>query len=156
DAYSRRVISAAQSARMSFTDELNHVFLELVKAERLIGDAPAEGVWFEELFKRGVMGLNAADGPREEVEAKRAWLASWGYGAAPFFAEVGGLLTWPVTEGRFMHCAQRCATGLLIPVEAIHAAAMIGLMAIDLFTTTGARINEVMQIRLTEDCIARL
>ena len=29
-------------------------------------------------------------------------------------------------------------------------------MAIDLFTTTGARMNEVMQIRLTEDCIVRL
>lgn len=156
DAYSRNVIRAAQSARMSFTDELNHVFLELVKAEQLIGDAPAEGFWFEELFKRGVMGLNASVGPREEAEAKRAWLDSWGYGAAPFFADVGGLLTWSVAEGRFMFCAQRRTSGLLIPAEAIYAAATIGLMAIDLFTTTGARINEVMQIRLTEDCIVRL
>jgi hypothetical protein len=156
DAYSRNVVLAARSARMSFTDELNHVFLELVKAERLIGDAPAEGFWFEELFKRGVMGLNASVGPREEVEAKRVWMDSWGYGIAPFFADVGGLLTWSVAEGRFMFCAQRRTTGLLIPVEAIYAAATIGLMAIDLFTTTGARINEVMQIRLTEDCIARL
>src|SRR5262245_30329206 len=121
-----------------------------------IGDAPAEGFWFEELFKRGVMGLNASVGPREEAEAKRAWLDSWGYGAAPFFADVGGLLTWSVAEGRFMFCAQRRTSGLLIPAEAIYAAATIGLMAIDLFTTTGARINEVMQIRLTEDCIVRL
>jgi hypothetical protein len=156
DAYSRNVVSAAQSARMSFTDELNHIFLELVKAERLIGDAPAEDFWFGELFKRGVMGLNTSVGSREEVETKRAWLDSWGYGAAPFFADIGGLLTWPVPEGRFMFSAQRRTTGLLIPVEAINAAATIGLMAIDLFTTTGARINEVMQIRLTEDCITRL
>jgi len=156
DAYSPNAVLDARSARRSFTDESNHIFLELVKAERLIGDAPAEGFWFEELFKRGVMGLNASAGSKEEVAAKRAWLDSWGYGTSPFLAAVGGLLTWPVTEGRFMFCAQRRSTGLLIPVEAIQAAATIGLMAIDLFTTTGARINEVMQIRLAEDCIARL
>src|SRR5262249_27312426 len=57
DAYSRNVILAAQSARMSFTDELNHVFLELVKAERLIGDAPAEVFWFEELFNFDFLGM---------------------------------------------------------------------------------------------------
>jgi|SRR5215831_13888091 len=68
---------------------------------------PAEGFWFEELFKRGVMGLIASVGSRAEVEAKRAWSDSWGYGAAPFFADVGGLLTWPVAEGRFMVCLRQ-------------------------------------------------
>ena len=95
-------------------------------------------------------------GTAEEVKGKQAWLAAWGYGGTPFFAEVGGLLSWPVTEGSFMASAQRRTTGVLVPVEAIYAAATIGLMAVDLFTTTGARINEVMQIRLTEDCIVRL
>jgi hypothetical protein len=55
-----------------------------------------------------------------------------------------------------MGFAQRRITGVLLAVEAIYACATIGLMAIDLFTTTGARMNEVMQIRLTEDCIVRL
>jgi hypothetical protein len=55
-----------------------------------------------------------------------------------------------------MASAQRRITGVLLPVEAIYAAAMIGLLAIDLFTTPGARINEVMHIRPTEDCIVRL
>jgi hypothetical protein len=45
---------------------------------------------------------------------------------------------------------------VLIPVEAFYATATFGLLAIDLFTTTGARINEVMQICLTKDCIVRL
>jgi hypothetical protein len=59
--------------------------------------------------------------------------------------------------GRTVHgSAQRRITGVLLPVEAVYACATIGLMAIDLFTTTGARMNEVMQIRLTEDCIVRL
>ena len=66
------------------------------------------------------------------------------------------MLTWPVADGRFMGFAQRRITGVLLAVEAIYACATIGLMAIDLFTTTGARMNEVMQIRLTEDCIVRL
>jgi hypothetical protein len=83
-------------------------------------------------------------------------LSSWGYGGTPFLAEVSGLLTWPVADGRFMGFAQRHITGVLLAVEAIYACATIGLMAIDLFTTTGARMNEVMQIRLTEDCIVRL
>ena len=55
-----------------------------------------------------------------------------------------------------MVSAQRRTTGLLVPVEGNYAAATLGLMAVDLFTTTGARINEVMQIRLIKDCIVRL
>ena len=80
----------------------NRVFLEFVRAERLFGEAPAAGFWFEEIFRLGVMGLNPSVGSAEEVKAKQAWLSSWGYGGTPFFAEVSGLLTWPVADGRFM------------------------------------------------------
>jgi hypothetical protein len=154
--YSRNPAVAARHGAGAFSDDSNRIFLEFVKAERLIGDAPPEGLWFKELFKLGVFGLNPSVGSPEEVKAKQAWLAAWGYGRTPFFAEMSGLLTWPVTEGRFMVSAQRRTAGLLVPVEGIYAAATLGLMAVDLFTTTGARINEVMQIRLTKDCIVRL
>jgi hypothetical protein len=156
DTYSYSVVSAARRGVGAFADHVNHFFLEFVGAERLFGEAPAAGFWFEEIFKLGVTGLNPSVGSAKEVKAKQAWLASWGYGGTPFLAEVGELLTWPVAAGRFMGSAQRRIAGVLLPVESIYAAAMIGLMAIDLFTTTGARINEVMQIRLTEDCIVRL
>ncbi|HME00767.1 MAG TPA: site-specific integrase [Terriglobia bacterium] len=156
EAYSRSPTVASRCRTAAYADDSNHLFLEFVRGERLIGDAPPEGLWFEELFRLGVFGLNPFVGSPEDVKAKQAWLASWGYGRTPFLAEVGGLLTWPVTEGRFMVSAQRRTTGVLLPVEAIYAAATIGLLAVDLFTTTGARINEVMQIRLTEDCIVRL
>jgi hypothetical protein len=139
-----------------FANDTNHIFLEFVGAERTFGDAPAAGLWFEEIFKLGLMGLNPSVGSAEEVKVKQAWLASWGYSSKPFFGGVGSLLTWSVADGKFMGCAQRRTTGVLLPVEAIYATATLGLMAIDLFTTTGARINEVMQIRLTEDCIVRL
>jgi hypothetical protein len=155
DAYSRSPVVASRCGTAHFAHD-SGLFLEFVRAERLIGDAPPEGFWFEALFRLGVFGLNPFVGSPEEVKAKQAWLASWGYGRTPFLAEVGGLLTWPVTEGRFMVSAQRRTTGLLVPVEGIYGAATLGLMAVDLFTTTGARINEVMQIRLTEDCIVRL
>lgn len=155
-AYPYTSVNSARRGVGAFADNLNHPFLEFIRAERLFGDAPAAGLWFEELFKLGVMGLKPIDGPAEEVKAKQTWLASWGYTATPFFAEVAGLLTWPLKDGRFMGLAQRRIKGLLLPVEAIYAAATLGLMAIDLFTTTGARINEIMQIRLTEDCITRL
>ena len=156
DAYSHNAVATARRGVCSLADGANRVFLEFVRAERLFGAAPAAGFWFEEIFRLGVMGLNPAVGSAEEVKAKQAWLSSWGYGGTPFFAEVSGLLTWPVADGRFMGSAQRRITGVLLPVEAIYACATIGLMAIDLFTTTGARMNEVMQIRLTEDCIVRL
>jgi hypothetical protein len=156
DAYSYGPVNSARRGVGTFADTVNHIFLEFVRAERLYGDAPAEGFWFGDLFKLGLFGLNPSVGSAEEVKAKQTWLASWGYGAAPFFAEAGGLLTWPVADGRFMASAQRRSTGVLLPVEAIYSAVTFGLMAIDLFITTGARINEVMQIRLTGDCIVRL
>jgi hypothetical protein len=156
NAYSRSCVAAACHGMGSFAADLNHTFLEFVGADRLFGDAPAAGFWFEDLFRLSLMGLNPSVGSPEEVKAKQAWLASWGYGGTPFLAEVGGLLTWPVADGRFMMSAQRRTTGLLLPVDSLYAAVTFGLMAIDLFTTTGARMNEVMQIRLTEDCIVRL
>jgi hypothetical protein len=155
DAYSHNTVATARGVG-SLADGVTRMFLEFVRAERLFGEAPAAGFWFEEIFRLGVMGLNPSVGSTEEVKAKQAWLSSWGYGGTPFFAEVSGLLTWPVADGRFMGSAQRRITGLLLPIEAIYASTTIGLMAIDLFTTTGARMNEVMQIRLTEDCIVRL
>lgn len=149
DSYSRSTVSKIKRVP-------NFTFLEYVSSERLVGDAPAEGLWFEDLLRRDVLGNNAVHGPKEEVEAKLTWLKSWGYTDKPFMSDVGGLLAWPIAESCFIHNAQERTDGLLIPVDAVYGAVMIGLMAIDLFTTTGARINEVMQIRLADDCIVRL
>lgn len=156
DSYSHSVVVNARHGVGPFADGTSHVFLEFVGAERIFGDAPAAGFWFEEIFKLGLMGLSPSVGSAEEVKVKQAWLTSWGYSSKPFFGGVGSVLTWSVADGKFMGCAQRRTAGVLLPVEAIYATATLGLMAIDLFTTTGARINEVMQIRLTEDCIVRL
>ena len=157
EAYYWRTVSSARAGTGNFATDLHHPpFLEFVRAERLVGDAPPAGFWFTDLFKLGVVAQRPYYGSLENVRKKLAWLASWGYVRRPFRSDVAGLLTWPEAEVTFMTRAQSRCQGVLLPVEPIYASALFGLMAIELFTTTGARINEVMQIRLTEDCIVRL
>jgi integrase len=52
--------------------------------------------------------------------------------------------------------AQDRADGVLVPVEPLYAAATFGLLSFDLFTTTGLRLNELMQTRVSKDCLVRL
>lgn len=156
EAYYWRTVSYARTGVGAFATDLNRPFVEFVRAERLVGDAPPAGLWFADLLKLGVVGQRPYYGSAENVREKRAWLASWGYANRPFRSEVAGLMTWPEAEITFMRCAQCRCQGVLLPVESLYASALFGLMAIDLFTTTGARINEVMQIRLTDGCIVRL
>jgi integrase len=156
EAYYWRTVSYARTGVGAFATDLNRPFLEFVRAERLLGDAPPAGFWFADLLKLGVVGQRPYYGSPENVRKKHAWLASWGYARKPFRSDVAGLLTWPEAEITFMRCAQLRCQGVLLPVESLYATALFGLMAIDLFTTTGARINEVMQIHLTDDCIVRL
>jgi hypothetical protein len=90
-------------------------------------------------------------------------LRAWGYGeegssrlVAPFATQVGGLLTWGEGRepgvGHFASQAQARTNGVLIPVESLYAAVAFGLLAVELFTTTGMRINEAMQIRMAREC----
>ncbi len=92
-----------------------------------------------------------------------AWLKSWGYieqetkgTHTPFLTMISGLLAWPLAESKFMFFAQQKTKGALVPVEALYAAAHFGVLAVDLFTTTGMRSNEAMQVRLSSDCFVRL
>jgi hypothetical protein len=166
DSYSMSRINLAKKGLDGFCDDNNHLFLEFVNAESLTATTSTCGFWFWDLIKQGVIG----QGPRcigdEEIANKQQeWLKSWGYGeensdnrVTPFWTQVSGLLSWPLVQGQsaFMRKAQAKASGILIPVEPFYAAATFGLLAIDLFTTTGMRINEAMQIRLNPDCFIRL
>jgi hypothetical protein len=59
--------------------ERNGLFLEFVKAERLVGDAPPEGLWFTELLQMGILGQKPCQCSGEQQETKIAWLKAWGY-----------------------------------------------------------------------------
>jgi integrase len=161
--YPTSALEKVEQGRKGFAEAHNTVFVEFVKAERLLDDAVPEGFWFEELFTRGVMGAGPFSGSPEEVAAKQDWLRTWGYGTEdneervrPFHAKMRGLLTWTRRDGQFMSKAQAVAEGTLLPLDPLYAAATFGLLAIDLFTTTGMRVNEAMQVRLTQDCFVRL
>lgn len=162
--YGAKTLRAAHRGEAGFCDENNTPFLEFLGGEGLAGEGPPEGLWFEGLLRRKVLGGRAGEGPAEEVRARQAWLRAWGHGddeepnamIAPFAGGVAGLPTWAAADRTFVARAERYASGVLVPVEPLYAAACLGLLAVNLFTTTGMRLNEAMQVRLSADCFARL
>lgn len=162
--YSAATVRHAQRRVSSFQPDQNHYFLEFRRMayspEAL--PEPDEFLWFGDLLKNGLLGTSPGHGTPEEIKEKQEYLRSWGYGdgaeakAVPFASFVAGLLTWPKAQFRFMDEAQDRTEGLFIPVEPLFAAATFGLAALDLFTTTGARMNELMQVSLTTDCLHTL
>lgn len=161
--YTRSPVICAQKGILTFSDERNSLFLEFVRTERFVGDAPPEGLWFRDLLCMGMLGQKPLQCAKEHLEAKRAWLQAWGYldqemknTPMPFWTAIPGLLSWSLAESAFMSKTQPKAEGTLVPVEALYAAAHFGVLAVDLFTTTGMRSNEAMQARLSPDCFVRL
>ncbi|MGR5909201.1 hypothetical protein ACT7C4_01045 [Bacillus pacificus] len=41
----------------------------------------------------------------------------------------------------------------MFDVEPLYAATTFGLLAVDIFTTTGSRLNELLQLSNTKECI---
>ncbi len=167
--YHETTVRAARKKRRGFTDNHNGVFLEVVNVKPLEGNAPPEGFWFADVLKRGVLGSRARSGTEQEIAEKQAWLRLWGYGeddpkqmVAPFDTQHGGLLTWPDsgTDGHgyatFVTEAGRRTDGILVSVESLYAATLFGLLALELFTTTGMRMNELMQVSLLPQCLIRM
>src|SRR5260370_28163321 len=62
----------------------------------------------------------------------------------------------PRARDRFLRDAQQRSTGLIFLVEPLFAAATFGLASLDFFTTTGARLNELLQVSLSPDCLYTL
>jgi hypothetical protein len=160
--YSRTPVEWAQKGIQTCSPERNSLFLEFVRAERLVGDAPPEGLWFAEILQMGMLGQKPRQGSGERRKTQRTWLQAWGYleqetkdNPTPFWTLIPGLLSWPLAEAQFMFTAQQKTKGILVPVEGLYAAVHFGVLAVDLFTTTGMRSNEAMQARLSSDCFVR-
>jgi hypothetical protein len=161
DRYHPQTLKSVDQSRAAFTAERNAYFLEFVRVERLMDNGPPEGLWFAEILERSLLG-DARCGDATEVATRQEWFRAWGYSgesrvhARPFESGIAGLLCWSKLDSQFMFQAQSRAESLLIPVEPLHAAVTLGLLAVDIFTTTGMRMNEAMQTRLTNDCFVRL
>jgi len=86
------------------------------------------------------------------VAEKQHYLRSFGYGRRPFNPVGGarGIVTHRADLGtnQFHRFARLVAAGTLLPIDEADAAAAFGLLALDLFTTTGMRMNEFLQIRI--------
>lgn len=149
DQFSSNTVKAAKNRSGVYSDENNYYFVEFMKAVRIEDDDILGGPWFIEIFENDFIGewyLNATDG---ELENKFQLLCSWGYGEensnkkpVPFFSHHKGILT----SSTFVTRHKNKTKGVLFDVEPLYVAATFGLLALDIFTTTGARLNELLQL----------
>ncbi|WP_053376061.1 site-specific integrase [Paenibacillus sp. FJAT-27812] len=146
----------------SFGDEYNvgskydDFFLEFVKAEKLDGSGKGDGPWFLDILKYRLIGdwsnelLNIEKSEKEMIVN---YLKQWGYegaedGQGPFKHRNPGLLT----QGVFITRNSRNLNKILINLEPIYAACTFARFALDIFTSSGARMNELLQISYDKDC----
>ena len=167
--YEDGTVRKAKTKIETFLPERNHYFLEFTGAEPLTGNDslpdPDWLFWFGDLLRRGLIGHFSRSGTAEEVKAKQAYLHSWGYGTEeetdatyPFDSQHQGILSGMRSDGtaNFISVAQQRTEGILLLVEPIFAAVTFGLAALDFITTTGARMTELLQFRLSTDCLYTL
>jgi hypothetical protein len=164
--YTPKNVSAARSKRQAFVPERNHYFLEFTGAESMAeGNTPHDVdalLWFGDLLRYNLLSRLRGSGRQEEIQQQQIYLRSWGYGedgtVFPFYTHHAGLLSRSQADGTmiFLDEAQKRTGGLLLSVEPLFAAATFGLAALDFFTTTGARITELLQLSLTPDCLYTL
>ena len=153
--FSETIIKQATQKKVTYSDKNNAYFLEFIRAESIEDESEGEGLWFNELIEINVFGAWSTNRPNEEHERILKFLSLWGYEQEhqqkplPFYSGHKGILT-PST---FVTLHKNKALGLLIDVEPFYAACTFGLLAIDILTTTGARINELLQINNTKECI---
>nr|WP_107842083.1 tyrosine-type recombinase/integrase [Metasolibacillus meyeri] len=153
--FSDIIIKQATQKKLTYSDENNAYFLEFIRAESIDSDSIPEGLWFNELIEQNVLGGWSENRHIEEHEKILNFLSLWGYESenekkpSPFYSKHKGILT-PST---FITLHKDKAEGLLIDIEPFYVACSFGLLAIDILTTTGARLNELLQISNTKECI---
>lgn len=156
DQFSASSLKSAYRQTGTYSDENNNYFVEFIKAERLGDDEEVEGLWFMELFEKGIIGDWSSSATDDEIQQKQEILFSWGYGnesksqkPVPFFSQHKGI----ISPSTFVSRNKGKAEGILFDVEPLYAGVTFGLLAIDIFTTTGARLNELLQISYTKECL---
>jgi hypothetical protein len=165
--YQAHTIAKAKAQANQQIFETGDYFLEFVRTDPLQlmeKDAPQDGpLWFGDLLRYGLLRDDPFRGDQQEVERRRTYLESWGYlseqedmARAPFRTYVAGLLTSPKVHAHFLTHAHQRTQKLLFQVEPLFAAATFGLTGLDLLTTTGMRITEMLQVSLLPECLHTL
>lgn len=154
--FAESIVKSAERRTGTYSEANNHCFVEFVRAERLEDDDVVEGLWFIEILQEGVLGKWYQNSTEEEIERKRELLLSWGYGteetnsnSKAFESRHKGILNTSTFVSRYSNKAK----GVLFDIEPLYVATTFGLLAIDILTTTGARINELLQLNNEKDCL---
>ncbi|UYX52178.1 hypothetical protein M3Y14_27305 [Bacillus thuringiensis] len=155
--YSSVTINNAKARRATFLDKNNEYFVEFLKAEILDNetDKPVEeteGFWFLPLLEHQLIGRHWYQSLSEEqINEKLKILEMYGYREPdsadiniPFNSNHKGILA----QGTFITNSQEYADGILMNVEVLYITALFGATALDIFTSSGARLGEVAQIHL--------
>jgi hypothetical protein len=161
----RSVFRAKAQAKQATSPD--SFFLEFVRAEplqqadqQMLLDGP---LWFGDLLRYDLLRDRPFSRDEEECKQQREYLKSWGYlgedeetTQSPFRTYCSGLLTSPKAQAIFLVEAHRQTQKVVFQVEPLYAAATFGLASLELITSTGMRINEVLQVSIQPECLHTL
>ncbi|OOR21494.1 site-specific integrase [Bacillus cereus] len=159
--YSSTTIRNAKARRVTFSDENNEYFVEFLKAE-IVDDETGEpveeteGFWFLPILEHQLIGCWYRALSKEQINERLKVLEMYGYREPdskkinkPFNSEQKGILA----QGTFITNSQEYAEGILMNVEVLYITALFGATALDIFTSSGARLGEVAQVHLGSGCL---
>ncbi len=159
--YTSVTINNAKERKSTFSEEKNEYFVEFLKAERLNDQTSepveeTEGFWFMPLLEHHLIGKWFQSLSEEEINKKLKILEMYGYREpdskglnTPFQTDHKGILA----QGKFITNSQKYANGILMNVEVLYITTLFGATALDIFTSSGARLGEVVQVHLGLGCL---
>jgi hypothetical protein len=159
--YSLVSINNAKARRSTYTEEKNEYIVEFLKAEILDDDTgepveETEGFWFLPLLEHQLIGNWYQNLSEEQINEKLKILEMYGYREPdskslnrPFPSDQKGILF----QGNFITNSQKYADGILMNVEVLYITALFGATALDIFTSSGARLGELAQVHLGIGCL---
>jgi len=130
--------------------------LEFIKAENLSDGSIGEGPWFVELLKMKLLGnWSTPYLTQENRDTIMKYLHHWGYETegsekipAPYNPRNVGLLI----QGFYVSKASTIENRTFINIQPIYMACLFAKFALDIITSSGARMNELLQISYDKDC----
>ncbi|PFR24657.1 integrase [Bacillus cereus] len=161
DNFTSATINNAKARRATYSEENNEYFVEFLKAEVLDDETgepveETEGFWFLPILEHQLIGYWHQYLSAEQINEKLKILKVYGYRESdsekvnlPFQSNHKGILA----QGTFITSSQKYVDGILMNVEVLYITALFGATALDIFTSSGARLGEVTQVHLGLGCL---
>ncbi|KNH42119.1 MULTISPECIES: tyrosine-type recombinase/integrase [Bacillus] len=161
DNYSSVTIGNAKARKLTYSDKNNEYFVEFLKAEVLDDETgkpveETEGFWFLPILEHQLTGIWHQSLSEEKINRKLKILEMYGYSelgsevlTTPFYSNHKGILS----QGIFVSENQNHADGVLMNIEVLYITALFGATALDIFTSSGSRLGEMVQIHFGTGCL---